>query len=222
MKRLITALLVAIIFCWVSSNATAEAIYSTFGPGDSFSISDYSTVLNDPSFASDPILGLYSYLTVAAPIVPSYDANLDSIDVALSLQLAGSSVVDPEITFRLTTDTGGLPGDIIESFVFTVTSSTPEIFSMESTDNPFLSSSSSYWLVALSSIQYTKFGWHNSDTVTTPFLRSVGGWYDSDLGDFTPAYRLNGAAPVPEPSTFLLLGGGLAGLAFVVRRKRKD
>lgn len=30
-----------------------------------------------------------------------------------------------------------------------------------------------------------------------------------------------GFVPVPEPSTFLLLGGGLVGLGFVVRRKRK-
>ena len=30
------------------------------------------------------------------------------------------------------------------------------------------------------------------------------------------------AAPVPEPSTILLLGGGLAGLAFYTRRRRKE
>jgi hypothetical protein len=29
-------------------------------------------------------------------------------------------------------------------------------------------------------------------------------------------------APVPEPSTFFLLGGGLAGLAFYVRRRRRE
>ncbi|MEN8687811.1 MAG: PEP-CTERM sorting domain-containing protein [Desulfuromonadales bacterium] len=27
---------------------------------------------------------------------------------------------------------------------------------------------------------------------------------------------------MPEPSTFLLLGGGLAGLAFYARRRRKE
>ena len=31
-----------------------------------------------------------------------------------------------------------------------------------------------------------------------------------------------GSTPIPEPSTFLLLGGGLAGLAFAVRRRRKE
>jgi len=35
-------------------------------------------------------------------------------------------------------------------------------------------------------------------------------------------YASSDIEPIPEPSTFLLLGGGLIGLGFVVRRKRKE
>ncbi len=46
----------------------------------------------------------------------------------------------------------------------------------------------------------------------------------SDKDFSTPSYLYidNVGAPVPEPSTFLLLGAGLAGLGFVVRRRRKE
>lgn len=59
-------------------------------------------------------------------------------------------------------------------------------------------------------------------TTLTPvdFLYSVDsvsttGWRSEEFSRFD-------VSPVPEPSTFLLLGGGLAGLAFVVRRRRKE
>lgn len=42
-----------------------------------------------------------------------------------------------------------------------------------------------------------------------------------DAGPWVYALTIDGFTPIPEPSTFLLLGGGLAGLAFAVRRKRQ-
>ena len=46
-----------------------------------------------------------------------------------------------------------------------------------------------------------------------------GAWGSTQFDSFSITAA---AAPVPEPSTFLLLGGGLAGLAFYARRRRKE
>ena len=60
---------------------------------------------------------------------------------------------------------------------------------------------------------------------------STTGWASKTFGDgvglglFNNSVRADNFStertPVPEPSTFLLLGGGLAGLAFVVRKRKK-
>jgi len=54
---------------------------------------------------------------------------------------------------------------------------------------------------------------------TAHFKEFNGQWMPAD--DWDIGVRILGN-PVPEPSTFLLLGGGLAGLAFYARRRRKE
>ena len=58
-------------------------------------------------------------------------------------------------------------------------------------------------------------------------LNDIGNYYGNAIfmtqwNDPVDFHIFRSLTPVPEPSTFLLLGGGLAGLAFVVRRRRKE
>ena len=80
-----------------------------------------------------------------------------------------------------------------------------------------------YWLMIYNFAYSTDTLWFWSASIG-----DGNGYTSDDLQNWDQAYSKNAflltndAAPVPEPSTFLLLGGGLAGLAFVVRRRRKE
>jgi hypothetical protein len=66
-------------------------------------------------------------------------------------------------------------------------------------------------------------------TFTSPFLGIAPGTWDTTLGKITMDVTTatfevtvdNSGPPVPEPSTFILLGVGLASVAFMNRRTRK-
>jgi len=65
------------------------------------------------------------------------------------------------------------------------------------------------------------FGLTNLDSTFNQFTLIQNSYRDGIAIDEIQLGSL-ATAPVPEPSTFILLGCGLAGLAFIVRRKKKS
>ncbi len=82
-----------------------------------------------------------------------------------------------------------------------------------------------YWLSIFNQITDVNWGWQYEDGIGTISGYQESYTYDNVWKTMTDYgaldFQLTGYV-VPEPSTFFLLGGGLVGLGFVVRRRRKE
>jgi hypothetical protein len=212
MKKILVILLITVtLSCITIASATANTIYSTFGPGDT-----YGDVVWP---VGDYVAGSNYNLSIVTPFTPTEEGYVESLEIAASYRYGTNN-----LTIDLTTDNAGLPSStILDSFSFLDIDPRPGgIYSQASLLKPLLFSTDQYWLVATVELG-SLIGWYLNDIGATGVdaYELVTGTWVGTTEDTAPAFRLNGT-PVPEPSTFLLLGGGLAGLAFVVRRKRKD
>jgi hypothetical protein len=139
-----------------------------------------------------------------------------------------------DFVVRIYNDNGGVPFDFgseIYSYVLPSVTRTDTGFDFDNTNvyeysaiiDPFLAQAGdTYWLEIFNQIENVGWFWGFSfeDAGNTAY-RYIPGFPDWENVPLESAFQLTGTV-VPEPSTFLLLGGGLAGLAFVVRCRRKE
>ncbi|MGO9137210.1 MAG: PEP-CTERM sorting domain-containing protein [Syntrophales bacterium] len=205
-----------ICFCGLfllASSWCYAAAYSNLGPGGTYNQSSGWTI-------GYPGVGFIQ----GDQFSPTATATLSDIEIALSyISGTGSSYV------TLYNDNSGLPGSALESWTVTNSALLPvfgnsatALYTLTSVVNPLLNAGTEYWLIA-SADSAVWDAWNQtspgvySNHYCTPGTDCGGGPIFSGGQWVMGAFEINGAR-VPEPTTMLLLGLGLIGLAGVRRK----
>ena len=213
-KKRLQGLLTAAVLFGLVGLANATAITSYYGDDDGFGVGATSTV--DPNVSHQGI-GEAAYTDlrlIGGPYSPTYP------DFAPTGNFSAFTVDGPITSAILTLRTG--------SFDSAPTLDYPNRIYLDGTlvDPAFINSFSSYdtnnvetksW--TLSPIFYSLLADGIVSLAGTNLAEASGS--GSFQVDFMRLDIVTEAAPVPEPSTFLLFGAGLAGVGLMRRKKRK-
>jgi len=213
-KSLCTIVIGVWLLLFVASEARADTIvFSNFGPGMTFNQLQG--------------IGVTGSGDVFGGFIPAYAFTPTETFTFSSAQLPMNLVTGPNhFQVLLMTSSGGLPGTIIETITLTdaVPMFPPQIVVANSSLHPVLTAGTQYWLAVFAPEPSTFGIWnHSFDDFSTPqargFVSPTGPWVETNIL-IKPAFQINGE-PVPEPSTMLLLGTGLASLGTAVRKRRQ-
>ena len=191
-----------------SMSASASLIYSTFGPGDSYSNDGSASIGGTKAFPG-------GFQSVANGFtVSGSDFQLGKIEVATVLGSGANS-----LDVSLAADNGGTPGAVLESFSLSglMTGFPGGILSLSSTTHPLLLQGSSYWVVVEAGAADTAAGWLDAlPHVDGKHAWNNGsGWQTAAIDIGQQAFRVSA---IPEPATMSLLV--LGGLATLIRRRK--
>jgi hypothetical protein len=186
-------------------------IFSTLGVGDSYA--------TNAAF----VIGSNFDIRQGEAFTPSASGRLSSLELGLtSFSLSGSRQT---VLASLMTDDGGLPGRIIETFVFggdIPNNPDSALLLVNSVTRPELMVGVTYWLILSRGDVSTNVGWNFAalGLTTTSHYLVIGDEPPRIAFNSRGAFRLTAEAdPIPEPATLLLFASGAAGI-WAQRRAR--
>jgi len=199
----------------VAQPAWCTTIFTTFGPGDSYSGGGY-TIGSVPAAIPAP-----QQQEIAVSFVAGFSGTLDSIRMGVGHFPGGPD----SYILTLASDSLGQPGLPLETLTGLVFPPIPgAILTVNSATHSTLSAGSTYWVVMAATNSTASFGlWGTNDQgiVGASRRNSANSFtWTANILSPSPAVEVNAITPVPEPATAGLMFAGLAALAISTSARR--